>query len=75
MSAPFVWVAHVPTRYAVVGVGRTQSEACRVASRRAWEYLEANSLLTDETDTPKKVAQYFGVHAVYVEIGEGVIYD
>lgn len=76
MSArSFVWVAHVPTSYAVIGVGRTRAEAIRVASRRAWEFLRDRGCLMDETRTPAKVAEWFGVSATRVEIGEGVFYQ
>lgn len=75
MSAPFVWVAHVPTYYRVVGVGNTRDEAVRVACQRAWEFLDDRDCLTEETSTPEKVAEWFGVGAVCVEIGEGVFYE
>ena len=74
MEPSSVWVAHVDTFYRVVGVGVTQAEAIKVASARAWEFLRDRDCLTDETATPAKVAEFFGVSAVRVGVGEAVLY-
>ena len=75
MAATSVWVADVDTWYRAVGVGVTQAEAIKVASARAWEFLRDCDCLTDETATPAKVAEFFGVSAVRVGVGEAVLYD
>jgi hypothetical protein len=65
-----VFVSVVPTYDEIMGVGSTEQEAILVASRKACEYLHDTGHVRDYTDTPEKVAEYFGVFATEIEVGE-----
>jgi hypothetical protein len=67
-----VFVATVPTYYEVMAVAETEAEARRLAAKKAHQFLKDREALTEDTDTPSKVAEYFGINVTGIEIGSAV---
>ena len=64
-----VYVATIQTRYETMAVALTEDEARRIASEYAHKFLSDVDALTDETNTPEKVLDFFGSCVTEVEIG------
>lgn len=67
-----VFVATVSTYYEVMAVATTEAEARQLAAKKAHQFLKDRESITEDTKTPSKVAEYFGVHVTEVEIGSAV---
>lgn len=70
MSEDAVWVCVAPLNDEIVSVAHTEREAVRTASEMAYEYLRVRDAVRDETGSPALIADYFGLSAVRVRIGE-----
>ena len=64
-----VYVATVDTRYAIIGVATTEAEAIRVAAEKALAYLTDMGAVGPDTDTPEKIADYFGINTTKLAMG------
>ena len=64
-----VYVALVDTRYQIMSVATTESEAIRVACAKALVYLTEAGAVSTDTDSVEKIADYFGVGATKLTIG------
>lgn len=68
-KAPTVFVASIYLKYSVVAVSYNREHAIYQAAKRAFKFLRENGALTPETNTIKKVEDYFGVTVTEVPIG------
>lgn len=75
---PTVFVATIYMKYSVVAVAYNEGAARLQACKRAYKFLKDNGALTPETNTIKKIEDYFGVTVTEVPIGganmEGQLY-
>ena len=75
MTTKTVWVARVDTRYEVVAVAGTESEAVEQACRGALKFLRRNNAtVKGQTDTIKGIEDYFGVWAQEIPLGGSAIW-
>lgn len=65
-----VFVAVIETHDEQVAVGVTRRKAVSAVSQLAYLYLLRRQAVRPETSTPRKVAEYFGVHVYEVEVTE-----
>lgn len=64
-----VFVATIYMKYSVVAVAYRKEAAEYEACKRAYKFLKDNGALTPETNTLKKIEDYFGVTVTEVPIG------
>lgn len=69
IKAPTVFVASIYLKYSVVAVSYNREHAVFQACKRAYKFLKDNGALTPETNTIKKIEDYFGVTVTEVPIG------
>lgn len=68
-----VYVATIPLYYEVMAVATTEAAAIQKVSEKAYEDLSDCGQTDSNTDSPAKVADYFGVNITVVTIdGPGV---
>ena len=68
-----VYVATIPLYYEVMAVAATEAAAIQKVSEKAYEDLSDCGQTDSETDTPDKVADYFGVTVTALTVdGPGV---
>ena len=72
MDGRTVFVATIDTRYEAMAVADTEDEAVRLVSEHAYRWLKATGALYPQTDSPEKVADYFGVTVTAVTVGAAV---
>lgn len=65
-----VWIAVVPTRYEIVGVGNTAKQAVKVACEKALEYCGDDWQRGFNVRNAREMQEWFGVTATEVTIGE-----
>lgn len=70
-----VYVATIPLKYEVIAVAETEAQAIDLATRKAHEFLKDAFVLTDETDTPQKIGEYFGVAVTRIAVGTAAFID
>jgi hypothetical protein len=63
-----VFVATIPLYYEVIAVADSKEKAIRLASVAAHKDLVQSGSITEDTDTPRKVAEYFGVKVYAMEM-------
>ncbi len=63
-----VFVATIPLYYEVIAVADSKEKAIRLASQQAYENLVAAGVTNEDTDTPRKVAEYHGVKVYEMEM-------
>lgn len=68
-----VYIATVDTNYETIAVANTEADAIRLAAQRAWEFLRDANALYPDTETPEKVAEYFGIYAMEIEVGTAIL--
>ncbi|AHJ86439.1 hypothetical protein 40AC_76 [Mycobacterium phage 40AC] len=65
-----LFVATIETRYQTMAVAKTAGEAIRLASIRAFEFLQQAGT---EFTGPEQIIEYFGVTVTEVPLGGAVI--
>lgn len=67
-----LFVATIETRYEVMAVAETADEAERLASEKAFDFLQGGRLVFD---SPEEVIDYFGVNVTEIELGTAKVVD
>lgn len=68
-----VFVATIPTYYETLAIATTEAEARRLVAKRAFDYLKAADAVQEETSSPAKVADYFGITVTEIEMGTATL--
>jgi len=70
---PIVWVATVPLKYEVMAVASTEDAAIELACKHALRRLREADAVYPDTNTWRKIREYWGVYATKVTVGTAVL--